>query len=44
MVQIGRHHVLQQDAEARAGCAQGKPAAQRAGSDNGDSLGQLELT
>ena len=40
VVQVGGHHVFQQDAETGTGCAQGQPAAQRSGSDDGDCSGQ----
>ena len=36
VVQVGRHHVFKEDAEAGAGGGQGQPPAQRSGSDNCD--------
>ena len=44
MVQIGRHHVFQQHAEARPRCSQGQPAPQWPGSNNGDGFRQAGWT
>src|ERR1035437_8547803 len=43
VMQVGGHHVFKQDAVAGAGGCQREPAAQRAGSDDGDGLAVLQL-